>query len=68
MKLLIHNIQDTKDKDSLVKKIPDAKTLIQVNQYNTDKQNFEKKKTEMLIKNSRYEWFIDFDSFKYKNE
>ena len=44
MKLLIHNIQHTEDKDSLVKKIPDTKTLIQIDQYNTDKQNFEKKK------------------------
>ena len=29
--------------NSLEKKIPDATTLIQINQYNTDKQNLEKK-------------------------
>ena len=28
---------------SLVKRIPDATTLIHINQYNTDKQNLEKK-------------------------
>ena len=36
--------------NSLQKKIPDAITLIHINQYNTDKQNSEKK-LEMLIKN-----------------
>ena len=36
------------------KKIPDATNLIQINQYNTDK------KLEMLIKNTRYEWFSDY--------
>ena len=29
--------------NSLERKIPDATTLIQLNQYNTDKQNLEKK-------------------------
>ena len=29
--------------NNLVKKIPDATTLIHINQYNTDKQNLEKK-------------------------
>ena len=36
------------------KRIPDATNLIQINQYNTDK------KLEMLIKNTRYEWFSDY--------
>ena len=36
----------------LGKKIPDATILIHINQYNTDKQNLEKK-LEMLIKNTR---------------
>ena len=36
--------------NSLEKKIPDATTLIHINQYNTDKQNLEKK-WEMLTKN-----------------
>ena len=35
--------------NSLEKKIPDVTTLIHINQYNTDKQNLEKK-MEMLIK------------------
>ena len=35
--------------NSLEKKIPDATTLIHINQYNTDKQNLEKK-MEMLVK------------------
>ena len=41
--------------DNLEKKIPDATTLTQINQYNTDKQNLEKeigdvdKKYEMLV-------------------
>ena len=35
--------------NSLEKKIPNATTSIDINQYNTDKQNF-KKKLEMLIK------------------
>ena len=34
---------------NLEKKIPDGTTLIHVNQYNTDKQNLDKK-MEMLIK------------------
>ena len=43
------NILKTKV-NSLEKKIPDATTLIHINQYNTDKQNLEKK-WEMLTKN-----------------
>ena len=35
--------------NSLEKKIPDATTLIHINQYNTDKPNLEKE-MEMLIK------------------
>ena len=38
--------------NSLEKKIPDATILILINQYNTNKQNLEKK-LEMLIKNAR---------------
>ena len=44
MKLLKYKIQHTKNiSNSLEKKIPDAATLIHINQYNTDKQNLEKK-------------------------
>ena len=32
------------------KKIPDATTFVKINQYNADKQNFEEKKSEMLVK------------------
>ena len=39
--------------DNLENEIPDATTLIHINQYNTDKQNLEKK-LEILIKNTRY--------------
>ena len=43
-KLLKHKIQHTKDKSkSFRKKVLDATTLIQFNQYNRDKQNSEKK-------------------------
>ena len=34
LKIEVHNLE---------KKVPDAATLIHINQYNTDKQNFEKK-------------------------
>ena len=34
LKTEVHNLE---------KKVPDAATLIHINQYNTDKQNFEKK-------------------------
>ena len=44
MKLLKYKIQHTKNiSNSLEKKIPDAATMIHINQYNTDKQNLEKK-------------------------
>ena len=38
----------------LEKRIPDATTLNHINKKNTNKQNL-KKKTEMLIKNSKYD-------------
>ena len=41
--------------NNLDKKITDATTLIHINQYSTDKQNLDKKKLLMLIKNTRYE-------------
>ena len=44
MKLLKYKIQHTKNiSNSLEKKNPDAAKLIHINQYNTDKQNLEKK-------------------------
>ena len=43
------NTPSTKIK-SLEKKIPDATTLIYINQYNTDKQNLKKKNMEVSIK------------------
>ena len=52
--------------DSLEKKIPDAAILMHINQYNTDKQNLEKK-IGMLIKNTKYKWFSAYKCFEYKN-
>ena len=52
--------------NNLENKIPDATTLIYINQYNTDKQNLEKK-LEMLIKNTRYKWFSDYNCFEFKD-
>ena len=48
--------------NNLEKKIPDATTLFPINQYNTDKKNFNKK-SEMLIKNTRYKRFSDYNCF-----
>ena len=42
--------------NKLVRRIPDAITFSHINEYNTDKQNLEKK-MEMLIK--RYQTFVD---------
>ena len=39
--------------NNLEKKIPDATTVTQINQYNTNKQDLEKN-VEMFIKNTRY--------------
>ena len=51
MKLLKSQIQDAKDKNKeLRKNIPDAATLIYINQYSTDKQKLEKKKEIMIAK------------------
>ena len=52
--------------NNLAKKNPDATTSIHINQYNTDKQNLEKK-LEMLIKNTSYEWFSDYNYTENKN-
>ena len=42
------------------KKIPEATTLIQINQQNAEKQILEKK-MEMFIKNTRLQWFSDYN-------
>ena len=52
--------------NSLEKKIPDATNSMHKNQYNTDKQNLEKK-LEMLIKNTKYKWFSDYNCSEYRN-
>ena len=45
---------------NLQKKVPNATTLTPINQHNTeDKQNFLKKKLEMLIKITIYKCFSD---------
>ena len=53
--------------NSLEKKIPDATTLIHINQYNTDKQKLDKKIRDVDKKNARYKWFSDYNSFEFKN-
>ena len=60
------NTRNTKV-NNLENKIPDTNTywFIHINQYNTAKQNLEKK-MEMLIKNTRYEWFSGYNYFEYK--
>ena len=45
---------------------PDTTTLIHINQYNTDKQNLEKKIGD-VDKNTRCKWFRDCNCFEYKN-
>ena len=44
--------------NNLDQKILDAATVIQINQYITDKENLKQKKLKMLIKNTRHKWFI----------
>ena len=53
--------------NNLHKKIPDATSLIHINQYNTDKQNLEKDIGDFDKKNTRCEWFSDYNCFEYKN-
>ena len=53
--------------NNLDQKILDAATVIQINQYITDKENLKQKKLKMLIKNTRHKWFIYCDCFEYKN-
>ena len=53
--------------NSLEKRISDETTLIHINQYNTDKQNLEKKIGDVDKKNTRYEWFRDFNCFEHIN-
>ena len=54
--------------NNLEKKIPDATTLIHINQYNTDNQKVEKKIGDVdKKKNTRYKWFGDYSCFEYKN-
>ena len=56
--------------NNLDKKILDETTLIQINQYNTDEQNLEKKNWRYKIpdtrKNTRCKWFSDYNCFEYK--
>ena len=53
--------------NTLEKKRPNATTLIQINQYNTDKKNLVKKIGDVDKKNSRYKWLSDYNYFEYKN-
>ena len=54
--------------NNLEKKFPDATTLIHINQYNTDKQNLEKKIGDVDINvDTTYKWFSDCNCFEYKD-
>ena len=53
--------------NNLKKKIPDATTLIHINQYNTDKQDLEKKNWKCRWRNTRYKWFSDYNCSECKN-
>ena len=53
--------------NNLEKKNPDVTTLIHIIQYNTDKQNLEKKLRDVDKKNTNYKWFKDYICFEYKN-
>ena len=53
--------------NNLEKNIPDGTALIHINQYNTDKQNLEKKIGDVDKKNTRYKSFSDCSCFEYKN-
>ena len=53
--------------NNLEKNILPATTLIHINQYNIDKQNLEKKVGGVDKKNTRYEWFSDYNLFEFKN-
>ena len=53
---------------NLDKKIPDATTLIHIDQYNTDKQDLEKKLGDADKKNTRYKCFSDCNCFECKNQ
>ena len=53
--------------NNLEKKIPDASTLIHINQYNADKQNLEKTIGDVDKKITKYKWFSDYNCFKYRN-
>ena len=51
--------------NSLEKKIPEATTLIHINQNNTDKQNLEKKIEDIDNKIIRHKRFSDYNCFEY---
>ena len=53
--------------NNLEKKITASTTLIHINQYNTDKQKLQKKNRDVDKKNTRYNWFSDYNFFECKN-
>ena len=53
--------------NSLEKKIPDTTNYIYINQYNTDKQNLEKKKLKLLFKKILDTSCLVTNCFKLKN-
>ena len=49
--------------NSLEKNLPDVPTLIQIDKYNTDKENFGKNIGEVDEK-ILYKWFSDYNCFE----
>ena len=52
--------------NNLETKTPYATNLIHSNQHNTDKHILEKK-LEMLIKNTKFKWFSEYNSLEHEN-
>ena len=52
--------------NNLEKPIPDAITLIHIDQYKIDKQNLEEKIRDIDKKNTKYNWFSEYNCFEYK--
>ena len=49
--------------NNLKKKVPETTTLVDISQYNTDKQNLEKK-WKCWLNNTRYKWFGGCNCFE----
>ena len=52
--------------NNLEKTIPDAITLIHIDQYKIDKQNLEEKIRDIDKKSAKCNWFSEYNCFEYK--